>query len=534
MNDNKKNKDRYEKEGVIYTPSIPKNDDTIDYTVKKKPTKKVQIKSQYKTLMLITVISGIVICMVVFAVVYNSFTDHGDKSVKEPDSTPLAEVVPPIEEKNEASCIGVLRGVDAQAKQIDVLDITNQKEYRLVITNATDLKNKYGQSVVLSEFKVGDIVTISFNNSDKEIKALTENAEGFEYQSITKLSVDPTQKVVKHNNDTYTYNDGIVVTYKNKPYDLTQITDIDVVTIKGYKDTIWSIDVEQSHGYIKVINQDKVTNGTLEIGKATFMQLADADELTVLEGVQKVVIDGDNIEPYVKEVVVSSLETSILDVTLVQAKSSVVVWKVSEPDYELKINGVVELSREPMILEYGVYDVAVSKDGFVDFAEKININSPQLEIPIELKKVVNMGKLAITSEPTAADLYVDNAYIGVTPVTKDVVQGDHVIVLKKSGYKDFTLGVVVSETSPPYNITLQTKDDVPFNAAPNTNNQNTNNQNTTQNADQNTGGVPTIKPVVVPTIAPIDASASYVPFEKLPASPTDAPDMQVPFQVPQN
>lgn len=54
------------------------------------------------------------------------------------------------------------------------------------------------------------------------------------------------------------------------------------------------------------------------------------------------------------------------------------------------------------------------------------------------------AKLSISSTPDAADIEVDGAFVGNTPSTIDLAAGDHVITVKKSGYKDWQRKIKVT------------------------------------------------------------------------------------------
>ncbi|MGH9577024.1 MAG: PEGA domain-containing protein, partial [Terriglobales bacterium] len=45
------------------------------------------------------------------------------------------------------------------------------------------------------------------------------------------------------------------------------------------------------------------------------------------------------------------------------------------------------------------------------------------------------AKLEIQSEPTGADIEVDGAFMGNTPSVLELPPGEHVVTVKKSGYK---------------------------------------------------------------------------------------------------
>jgi len=72
------------------------------------------------------------------------------------------------------------------------------------------------------------------------------------------------------------------------------------------------------------------------------------------------------------------------------------------------------------------------------------------------------GRITITSIPTGGNVYVDNAYRGLTPVTlNDIPNGDHILLLKLDGYQDFSQTVVISGDDRMVNASLSVKSSVP-------------------------------------------------------------------------
>lgn len=47
------------------------------------------------------------------------------------------------------------------------------------------------------------------------------------------------------------------------------------------------------------------------------------------------------------------------------------------------------------------------------------------------------NRVVVTSTPPNADIELDGAFVGSTPSTLEVVPGDHVLVVKKAGYKEW-------------------------------------------------------------------------------------------------
>ncbi|HYV74911.1 MAG TPA: PEGA domain-containing protein, partial [Candidatus Binatia bacterium] len=53
-------------------------------------------------------------------------------------------------------------------------------------------------------------------------------------------------------------------------------------------------------------------------------------------------------------------------------------------------------------------------------------------------------KVSVSSSPEGADIEVDGDFVGSTPSTLDITPGEHQVVVKKSGYKDWTRKLRVS------------------------------------------------------------------------------------------
>lgn len=48
------------------------------------------------------------------------------------------------------------------------------------------------------------------------------------------------------------------------------------------------------------------------------------------------------------------------------------------------------------------------------------------------------SQLSVSSNPTGADIEVDGSFVGNTPSTVDITTGEHTVVVKKAGYKDWS------------------------------------------------------------------------------------------------
>lgn len=440
--------------------SYPKRENNYASRPNSSKKKASSQKSQYKIFMLITIISGIIICGVAFALVYNSFSSGDSSSSINNSTTPNLSTGTQLTDNFEsnkvgATFVGVIKEADHDRKQFIFLSFDDNKNYTLKATGKTELKDKYDNSMSLQEFKVGDIVDFVYDDN-KKLTSLKLSESGWTEEKIQGVSVNTDNRKISFGKKTYSYSEMLSVTFKDEESDLSQINELDTVTLTGYENTIYSINIIKGHGIIQITNKDKIKDGTFEVDKNIYKTLSEIGSVTVTEGNHKILVKGSNCDSYTKDITVTANETTTVDLSEVQIKQGVLLIKANVSDYLLTINNTPELSREPLVLEYGAYNVKLEKEGYTSFETQIVLDSEQKTVNAELKQEVAMGKVTINSTPEGAEVYIDNAKMGYTPVSSQITQGKHNIIVKKDGYIDVTYtGIDVTEKENIFNITLQ-------------------------------------------------------------------------------
>lgn len=100
----------------------------------------------------------------------------------------------------------------------------------------------------------------------------------------------------------------------------------------------------------------------------------------------------------------------------------------------------------------GWHNVRVSKSGYQPYSTTIEIK-PGQTATVYAALVANKqtGSLSISSTPVGASLYVDTIYQGLTnQIVGNLATGPHTVLLKKSGYKDFTQTATVNSGQTAY------------------------------------------------------------------------------------
>jgi hypothetical protein len=94
----------------------------------------------------------------------------------------------------------------------------------------------------------------------------------------------------------------------------------------------------------------------------------------------------------------------------------------------------------------GWHNVQVSKSGYQVYSTSIEVKpGGTSNVYASLIPLVQYGSISVSSTPVGASLYVDTIYEGLTnQIVGSLATGSHTVLLKKSGYKDFTQVVLVN------------------------------------------------------------------------------------------
>ena len=97
-------------------------------------------------------------------------------------------------------------------------------------------------------------------------------------------------------------------------------------------------------------------------------------------------------------------------------------------------------------LPVGGYQVVIRQNGFEDYTEDINItrNKTKNISKTLTEQVNNFGRLIVNSKPSEAAVYMNGEFLGSTPYENEKIPvGSHRLVIKKTGYSDYSSSVRV-------------------------------------------------------------------------------------------
>jgi len=117
----------------------------------------------------------------------------------------------------------------------------------------------------------------------------------------------------------------------------------------------------------------------------------------------------------------------------------------------ISYNGVLRAPCTISDVDPGTHVIVLALAGYEEWSTSVGVNPGETAaVSAELvpKATPTTGTISVSSEPSGANVYLDNAYKGVTPVTiPDVPTGTHTVELKLDGYSDWTTNVEVTSGS---------------------------------------------------------------------------------------
>ena len=97
----------------------------------------------------------------------------------------------------------------------------------------------------------------------------------------------------------------------------------------------------------------------------------------------------------------------------------------------------------------GDHSVTLTLAGYQPYTTNVNVNANTVSEVSALLQTVGPkpgnGELSVSSTPAGANVFVDNNFVGITPLTlKDVPAGSHGVMVRLTGYQDYSITIPVN------------------------------------------------------------------------------------------
>ena len=325
---------------------------------------------------------------------------------------------------------GVLSLQDFSGFKMRFVDINSGTEYEVPYSGGTDIQDAYGKVKAASTMDVGGIYDVYVDKKGKAAKIYGSSNSWVRYD-VSGITVDVS---------------------------IAQLVDQDKMVIRGIGDKVYSVEVTDGHGYLKVTGTDALNGGYISIGNRQLLGITRDMLVTAPVGTFTVNVRNGSLSAS-KTVTISKDATTTVDFSEVQTdpvKTGAVNFSVTPSGAVMSIDGTEVDYSSPVSLTYGTHRIKLVANNYQEYSEIINVNSAYVTKVIDMTSSgtststaadnTSGYKVSITA-PKGAVLYVNSEYIGTVPCSFDKSSGKKTITLSQNGYNTVSYTISIANTA---------------------------------------------------------------------------------------
>lgn len=379
---------------------------------------------------------------------------------------------------------------------LQLQNLQTGKRYTLSFSGSTIFMDKNEQPLSFQQLNCGMMVHVLFYKETKTAVKIQELKDCIYLPNVSQFKLDMQKKTLKVKDEEYQLNSHITIIGDDKEMELMDINEMDTLSIWGYQDQIFSIQVTNGHGYLRLQNNTYFVDGWIDIGQKIIKKVTEDMLIVVPEGTFTATIT-HNDSSATQQITFKKNEEIVWDlstVEIVQPKTGTIIFTISPDNASVVIDGKKADIANPVELTYGVHQISVSAENYDTLSKYIKVGAPSANIALNLeqnKKITkeetketketeketdhentdknnNTTQSSTKSEtkneerketlsetektgnqtdsvsaadsyqvhidsPEGAEVYIDGNYIGISPVSFDKKSGNYIITLRKNG-----------------------------------------------------------------------------------------------------
>ena len=453
------------------------------------------LRKKIKTVIQSSVLLGAMVCLLGGC---NFLDPGGIQETTEAVHTGVVTVTPGMYDSEDTA---IVVQKDTEASTIQFQNVATGKRYTLNYDGATQIYDKYDQALSLQQVEPGCIVTARFYKPKKLLASMKVDAQALHFDELSNYALDSKRGTLSVGETVYNLSNHLVILSEENIVELIDINQLDVLSVWGYNNQIYSINIEQGHGYLRLQNDTYFVDGWIEIGQKIIRKISEDMLIVVPEGkaTVKVSHNGSSATQEITFARNEEMAWDLGDVEITEVQKGKIIFTLEPVDATVIIDGKEVKTSAPVELEYGVHQMTVKADGYDTLSQYIKVREPSANIGIELEENENAessdedsneekdsdekssdketndeetsntktsdsdketskedSQKSTTSKssskyqvhidsPEGVEVYVDGNYIGIAPISMDKEIGNFVITLRKTGYQTRSYTVQIDD-----------------------------------------------------------------------------------------
>lgn len=260
------------------------------------------------------------------------------------------------------------------------------KKYTLAYDGATVFLDKYGTGMSVKQLHEGDLVDIKFLKMWKRLDEL-KLAEGqFAFYDISDYQFSFDGKHVMIAGEQYTLDDNYAIVSDQNNIDIIDINPVDVLSFIGFDHKIYSIVVNQGHGYLRLVNDSYFIGGWIEVSQKQICKIEEDMIIAVPTGTYTITVSNAGSSGQETVTIEQGKEYEI-DVSgwQTEAKYGDIIFSTTPENARVYIDGNVVDISEPVNLEYGLHQMIVVADGYQTISKYLKVGSEEANLDVVME-----------------------------------------------------------------------------------------------------------------------------------------------------
>ncbi len=271
---------------------------------------------------------------------------------------------------------------------IQLQNIATAKRYTLNYNGTTRIFDKNDVALSMQQLKEGSVVTVRFYKADKSLSYVKEHADALSLPNLSNYELDLRNGKITIGANTYLLSSNVVVVSDGRETEPWELNAVDVISVWGYQDRIYGINVEKGHGYLRLENEDYFVNGWVDVGDKVIQKIEEDMLLVVPEGTFNAMVSHKGSSA-MQEINFARNEEMVWDLGSVEitvVQTGKIIFTLTPATARMAIDGREVDTSKPVELEYGLHSMRIVAEGYDTVAQYIKVAEPSANINVELEK----------------------------------------------------------------------------------------------------------------------------------------------------
>ena len=297
----------------------------------------------------------------------------------------------------------VIVGINDTESTITFQKLQTALRYTLFYDGTTHVKDKHEEAMTVSQLQAGNIVSVTFLKNKKRINSIMMDPDAWTNSDVNRFTISKNGQRMTIADEEYKYDENMVIVSNGELAEPMDVNDKDTLVVSGIDHTVYSIVVDQGHGYLRLDNDEYFIGGWIEVGSDQIQVITEDMLLTVPVGTYDVAVSNNGASG-TKEVTIVQNEEVSLDVGDLKGegvKSGDIAFSLNPSEAVVKIDGEEVNTGDLVTLQYGIHQIVITADGYTTIKQYIKVGQSLANLDIEMEKEGSDSTDAKTSDSSS-------------------------------------------------------------------------------------------------------------------------------------